>query len=1518
MAAVASYDYAASNGNGAPKETVGRLNDAEKSAVAGIVAKDENKGAPVFNPDATPEQKAAAAGKAKSQLAALPGAHLHNEASEKGGRAVTFDASTAASAPIPTVTISDIDKASKAEGQTEGSDDLPGAIPTGAAPAIPTWMLTGWRQVAGLDSIEARDEKHQLQMGLLADYLSDQAYGSLYHNAGIIVFSVLTTHLITLLHLGWGWIILILAVCGSYYTLSISRTRGRARDDIQRELVKTRLVTETESADWLNGFLDRFWLIYEPVLSQTIVASVDAAMSGIDIAGVESIKLTTFTPPRIDFVRTFPKTPEDVVIMDWALSFTPNDLEDITPKEAARRVNPKIVLAIKIGKGAVSQTLPILLEDMGFTGRMRIKLQLMTNFPHVQTIDLSFIEKPTFDYVLKPIGGETFGFDINNIPGLANSIRNIVHANLGPMMYDPNVFTIDLQSLLSGTPLDSAVGVLKVSIANARGLKTIKLGGGAPDPYVSIALGAKPAITKTQTINSSSNPSWNETEFILVNSLADVLNLNVFDYNDHRPDNLLGTVSHELKTLTEDAEQEAQVGKILGGGKDRGELRYDISFYPVLVPSKLPDGTVEPLPDTATGIVRLTIHQAKELDVTRAHGDLNPFAKVFLGGSRKPVHTTAIMKHANQPVWESSCEFLVPEKHSSSVTIQVIDSKDYASDPALGSVTVKLMDLLEAKERKQDWFPLSGSRAGKIRLSTEWKPVAMTGSISGAAAYVPPIGILRIWLKKAIDVKNVEAALGGKSDPYVRVMGNNKILARTEVINNNLSPEWDQIVYVPIHNPREQLILELMDFQNIGKDRTLGTVEISIAEYTTASADPKYPYQSKGSQSRSDPIRLGKANQYKGQLVYEAHFQPAVSLRGGVSFDAQPNELELEASKIQAGQNGSGTVTPNGNAGANGTAVGTVAGESKAGGEETEAENPESGVVMTTEELLSNQSGILVFQVISGQLSRRGSLEVMFDDGYWPSFTSGKARSSHPTWDQVGEGFVRELDFSRIWLRINAADDSEKEDIVAEFKCEAKDFLDQCMNQPADFLLSQADGSNRSVIRMSARYVPVDIKLEPRESINNMGILRVHVNGAKGLMAADRSGKSDPNVTFFLNGAKVFKSETKRKTLAPIWNEAFEVMIPSRVAAKFAFEIADWDRVGTSTSLGGGFIHLAALEPFEALDLIVPVVHEKSGEKGSLSVNLIFQPEIIARSRQKTSTFSTAGRALTQIGGLPLGVGKGVVHGAGSVGGGVFHGVGAVGGFAGRKIGLVKKKDKSGKEVLVEAAEPGSGPGADVTTANEGLVGAGAGAMAGGGAIAGFELPAGQTSAPANEETNGLPGPSATTLPAGLGQAPSEPGILTVTVISAKDLKGSGSGSGIKPYVQLKLGSKTHKTGHEKKGVEPEWNESFGFNVVPGSSSFTATVFDHHTLGKDPELGEAEIDIWRHIQPAVPNADVWVELREGQGLLRLRLDWGRTLSPATKLGRGRTASISSKNAPDSPSRFSMKSRKEKTDSGNGA
>jgi hypothetical protein len=139
-----------------------------------------------------------------------------------------------------------------------------------------------------------------------------------------------------------------------------------------------------------------------------------------------------------------------------------------------------------------------------------------------------------------------------------------------------------------------------------------------------------------------------------------------------------------------------------------------------------------------------------------------------------------------------------------------------------------------------------------------------------------------------------------------------------------------------------------------------------------------------------------------------------------------------------------------------------------------------------------------------------------------------------------------------------------------------------------------------------------------------------------------------------------------------------------------------------------------------------------------------------------------------------MGVGKGAIkggafvaghaiHGGGAVVGGVGHGIGTVGGFAGRKIGLIKKKDKSGKEVLVQADADPNDPSA--------IAQAQAQVMSGNG----------------------------------------QEGTLGITVISASGLV-SKEGSGVKPYVVVKSGGKSHKTGHGK-GVEPEW---YVYSLFPG------------------------------------------------------------------------------------------------------
>ncbi|EED81501.1 predicted protein [Postia placenta Mad-698-R] len=1413
-----------------------------QAQVNGIVHDDTAKNrVPVhtFNPDASPEAKAAQAGQHADKL-------KPSDDGAANGRELAVD--TGNSAIVPTITIEHADDThNNGDAQYEelqsplspqsSETQIPGAMPEGPAPAIPDWYKVGWRAVGGIDS-PAKTEGGEKDKYVLAAFISEQFYGEWYHNASLVVAlmrapkAVIFSHFFTRFGFGWGWLFILLAFCNTYYTTSMARVRRRARDDIQRELVKTRLSSESEfeTADWINNFLDRFWLIYEPVLSQTIIASVDQILSTNCPTFLESLRLSTFTlgtkAPRIDKVKTSPRTSDDVVLMEWGVSFTPNDVSELTEKQKQDKVNPKIVLSVRVGKGIASATIPILLEDISFTGVLRVRMKLMTTFPHVQLVDLSFLEKPAFDWVLKPIGGETFGFDIGFIPGLSNFIREMVHGTLAPMMYDPNVFTLNLEQLLSGEPLDQAIGVLQVTVQSARGLRGSKISGGSPDPYVSLSINSRSELARTKAKQDTANPTWSETKFLLVNSLTESLILSVMDFNDHRKDSEIGSASFDMSKLREDASYEGLEAPILKDGKDKGMIRYDVTFYPVLKSSGDTGGKEELPEDTKVGIVRLTMHQAKDLDHTKSmSGDLNPFCRVHLGTDPHPMFTTNKMKHTNNPVWETSTEWLCTDRPGSVVTIKIVDDREFLKDPIIGYMSVRVEDLLNAnKEAGRDWWELSNCKSGRVRLSADWKPLNMPGSVHGADQYVPPIGVVRLWLQKATDVKNVEVALGGKSDPYVRVQINNITQGRTEVINNSkcflltasvltsdalcpdLNPEWDQIIYIPVHSLKETMMLECMDYQHLTKDRSLGYVELKVSDLAKpAAGDSEFLHESTGKRAVAEPIRLDKGS-YKGKLHYEAEFVPAIPVKG-IGFESGPNLIQRAA---QRGAESEGEIVddhsstssmrrersahhvPEGitvsrplgldekseAAGVNlspssptspipaqpaENADGAAAPE---GGKVEEGRPEEQGKELSKEELLQHQSGVIVFNVISGQLHKKARLEVLLDEAYWPAFSTVRPHSHNAHWEYIGEGFVKELDFGRVWLRLNEADEGDRDDIIAEWKGDAKPFLQHTLDGPMTFtLLHKDDEEKKSTVELEARYVPVPIVLEPRESVNNQGMLRIDLLDGSEIQGVDRGGKSDPFVVFHLNGQKMYKSQTKKKTLNPEWNENFVLQVPSRVVADLTVEAFDWNQIEQAKSLGSGKLDLADIEPFQSAERVIPLSSAKHGQKGFVRVRLLFQPEIIVKTRKNTSTFSSAGRAMTQIGHIPVGLAAGA-------GKGVIHGV----------TGVFKSKDHVKSEV-VEADDRASVS----------------------------DLPAGQSSQPIGSSspianaasavfpslgTNGSIFNSAGSLN---GQS-QEHGSLRVMIMDAKDL----SSGDIKPYVVVRVGDKEHKTKHSHKTMTPE------------------------------------------------------------------------------------------------------------------
>ena len=89
-----------------------------------------------------------------------------------------------------------------------------------------------------------------------------------------------------------------------------------------------------------------------------------------------------------------------------------------------------------------------------------------------------------------------------------------------------------------------------------------------------------------------------ETKFLLVNSLTENLILKLWDYNEHRANTDLGIATFDLSKLEADATHENIEQAVLKDGKQRGTLRFDVNFYPVLKP-EVDAGGVETLPDTS-------------------------------------------------------------------------------------------------------------------------------------------------------------------------------------------------------------------------------------------------------------------------------------------------------------------------------------------------------------------------------------------------------------------------------------------------------------------------------------------------------------------------------------------------------------------------------------------------------------------------------------------------------------------------------------------------------------------------------------------------------------------------------------------------------------------------------------------------------------------------------------------------------------------------------------------------------
>lgn len=456
------------------------------------------------------------------------------------------------------------------------------------------------------------------------------------------------------------------------------------------------------------------------------------------------------------------------------------------------------------------------------------------------------------------------------------------------------------------------------------------------------------------------------------------------------------------------------------------------------------------------------------------------------------------------------------------------------------------------------------------------------------------------------------------------------------------------------------------------------------------------------------------------------------------------------------------------------------------------------------------ESGLIIFNIIEGTFAHPNcQLEVLIDDQVFPSYTTSKARTKVHQFGETGDAFVRELDMSKITLRLTEkSDDKGDEDqqhVISKLQGQTLPTLQQCLYTPTQLTMKSPDGTS-SQVTVKLRYIPVKMTLDPSESINNMGTLRVDVLDAAELPAADRNGYSDPFCRFKLNGKEVYKTKTQKKTLHPAWNEYFEVPITSRVGADFKCDVYDWDLGDKDDFLGSTPLNLAVLEPFQPQEM----TYKLDGKSGVLRLKMLFKPSYVSRSRQGSATFSGTFGPAGKVMGAP-------VKGVGKLGGGVAKGAGLLRrGFTNRGSSKNEPMDAGVNGAMNGESEAAPVQGSPTRTA---AIVDGAGSPM---------TPHSRTKSGGGDSVYGG-------TPKG-----AEAGTASISVLSAT---GYPSGADVRVTIKM-LGTKAkevHKTKAVKSSsgtVEYSAESESCKTTCTADTQFQVSVVDHHTFGNSKDLGE--------------------------------------------------------------------------------
>ncbi|KAJ3217090.1 hypothetical protein HK099_005603 [Clydaea vesicula] len=675
------------------------------------------------------------------------------------------------------------------------------------------------------------------------------------------------------------WLVILIFYVGGSMKRNNQLLISKLGRSVKEELADNKLKEADfkEEVEWFNTFLSKYWANYEPGLSAQIQESINFYLRLYKPTFLEDMLFTTFSlgseAPRIENIRILPKTEEETIFMDVAVSFIPFDEE--TKPLTLNKKQSKLELKLFIGKGGMTVAIPTIVKNVSLVGTMQASITLSKTFPHIKFVDICFKEIPVVNFDLRPLKG----LDLMDLPGLNNSLYQLIKDQLKANIVDPVKIHLPLEEWAGALPIvDKPIGVLKLIIYQAKDLKN-RENIGQSDPYTKFILGDK-VLGRTKAVHNNLNPKWGSEHFIIIyESFVDPANndslyFEIFDENEATKDKSMGRtstlkLSHWIK-LAEipppkvEGEEEVNNNEKIDNRefdglsteeanilkKDWG-LPFDSTtdlWKPIFFAKheeKVPKGELKlnllyfPLPkaesfsvkneneDIESGIVTITVHQVKDMAESLKATNMCVVCELNTG---EEVGRTEVVRKSSTPVWDKSFDIFVKDVEGAKVKLNVLNN-----DHLTGNCILDVSDILDNGSQSNDWYKLKGIPSGKVRVTVKFVPVDLEAQHFTKST---PSHFIRICIREANGLKNVE--MMSKSDPYCSVTLGNQDLGRTCTIEDNLNPTWRETFNVIACTGTQLLTLLISDFNGISKDKILGHTSIRLQDLVDFNSINKY------------------------------------------------------------------------------------------------------------------------------------------------------------------------------------------------------------------------------------------------------------------------------------------------------------------------------------------------------------------------------------------------------------------------------------------------------------------------------------------------------------------------------------------------------------------------------------------------------------------------------------------------------------------------------------------------------